>query len=447
MLENAEATKEPKVFSVEELNKFIRQTLESQLDTFWLKGEISNFKPHTSGHFYFSLKDPQAQISAVMFRGYNSKLKFKPADGMEVLVRGKISVYEPRGSYQIICDMMEPVGAGALQKAFEQLKLKLKLEGLFDSARKRPLPSFPKVIGIVTSETGAALQDMLNVLKRRNRLVEVILAPSQVQGDAAPANIVEQLQKLYLVKKIDVIIVGRGGGSIEDLWAFNNENVARTISQSPVPIISAVGHEIDFTIADFVADVRAPTPSAAAELVVQNTADIEKRRQQLQSKLILIWNNKFNYLKLQLQKLTQGIVDPKKKFQDLILRNDELQLRLQNAMQNFLNNLTLKLKVNKSRLINPQVLVQKAKESIIQNTEQLKLIIKNILNQKSARFSEQVAVLNSINPLAVLSRGFSVSRTNGKILTSIKNLKIGDSIQVELTDGIIDSKIDNITQK
>lgn len=447
MLETSESANENKVFSVEELNKFIRQTLESQLDTFWLKGEISNFKPHTSGHFYFSLKDTQSQISAVMFRGYNSKLKFKPTDGMEVLVRGKISVYEPRGSYQIICDMMEPVGAGALQKAFEQLKQKLKLEGLFDPARKRPLPQFPKVIGIVTSETGAALQDMLNILKRRNRLVEVILAPSQVQGDSAPANIVEQLQKLYQIKKVDVIIVGRGGGSIEDLWAFNSENVARTIAQSPVPIVSAVGHEIDFTIADFVADVRAPTPSAAAELVVQNAIEIEKRRQQLQSKLILIWNNRFNYLRLQLQKLTQGIVDPKKKFQDLILRNDELQLRMQNAMQNFLNKLCLKLKVNKSRLVNPQILIQNAKENVVQNTEQLKLIMKNIVNQKNAKFSELVAVLNSLSPLAVLSRGFSVSRYEGKIVTSTKNLKLGDSIQIELTDGVIDSRIDKITKK
>jgi len=447
MLENTEAKKEPKVFSVEELNKFIRQTLESQLDTFWLKGEISNFKPHTSGHFYFSLKDSMAQISAVMFRGYNSKLKFKPTDGMEVLVRGKISVYEPRGSYQIICDMMEPVGAGALQKAFEQLKEKLKSEGLFDSSKKRALPTFPKVIGIVTSETGAALQDMLNILKRRNRLVEVIIAPSQVQGDAAPANIVEQLEKLYLVKKVDVIIVGRGGGSIEDLWAFNNESVARTIAKSPVPIVSAVGHEIDFTIADFVADVRAPTPSAAAELVVQNTADIEKRRQQIHSKLILIWSNRFNYLKLQLQKLTQGIVDPKKKFQDLILRNDELQNRLTYAMQNFLNDKKLNLKLFESKIISPNVFIKNMKDKVFQNADQLKLIIKNILNQKNAKFSEQVAVLNSLSPLAVLSRGFSVSRVNGKILTSVKNLNSDDSIQVELADGIIDSKIIKVTHK
>lgn len=245
------------VFSVEQLNRLIRQTIEGNINTIWVRGEISNFKPHSSGHFYFSLKDKQSQIKAVMFRGYNSRLKFKPKDGTEVIVRGKISVYEPRGDYQIICEMMEPVGAGALQKAFEDLKLKLKSEGLFDPAKKRPIPLLPRHVAIVTSPTGAAIQDMLNVLSRRNRSVRITLVPTIVQGEAAAPQICEAMKKAFLLPDLDAVIVGRGGGSIEDMWCFNDENLARIIASSPVPVISAVGHEIDFTIADFVADLRA----------------------------------------------------------------------------------------------------------------------------------------------------------------------------------------------
>ena len=254
------------VYSVEQLNITIRQTLEGQLGIVWLQAEISNFKPHSSGHFYFSLKDSKAQISAIMFRGSNSKLKFKPHDGLEVIVRGKITVYEPRGTYQIVCDSMEPVGAGALQKQFEQLKEKLKQEGLFDPLQKKVLPAFPKSIAVVTSPTGAAIQDILNIMSRRAPHVSVTVVPAIVQGAAAAPQICEAFRKAMLLKP-DVIIIGRGGGSIEDMWCFNDETLARLIASCDIPVISAVGHEIDFTICDFVADLRAPTPSAAAELV------------------------------------------------------------------------------------------------------------------------------------------------------------------------------------
>jgi exodeoxyribonuclease VII large subunit len=298
--EDAQESKEPKVLSVSDLNRYIKELLEGQFATIWLKAEISNFKAHTSGHFYFSLKDSRAQISAVMFRGYNGQLRFRPEDGMEVLVRGKITVYEPRGNYQIFCEMMEPVGAGALQKAFEQLKAKLQKEGLFDEARKRPLPALPRHIAIVTSPTGAAIRDMLNVLGRRFKGAHVTVIPCKVQGDAAPGEIVEAIKLAQKLKDVDVMIVGRGGGSIEDLWAFNDERVARAIAAARVPVISAVGHEIDFTIADFVADLRAPTPSAAAELVVRNAADLVDRLRGYQRALTLALAQRMNFSREQL---------------------------------------------------------------------------------------------------------------------------------------------------
>ena len=273
-----EKSSEPSVLSVEQLNVYIKQLLEGQVGQVWVRGELSNFKAHTSGHFYFSLKDSKSQITAVMFRGHNARLKFKPTDGMEVIVRGRITVYEPRGNYQLMCEMMEPVGAGALQKAFEQLKMKLKAEGLFDAARKRPIPTFPRHIAIVTSPTGAAIRDIMNVLSRRAKSIQVTVVPTVVQGEAAAPQICEALAKAIKLRDVDAIIVGRGGGSIEDMWCFNDEKLARAIAASPIPIISAVGHEIDFTIADFVADLRAPTPSARAACSARSRGGARRSR-------------------------------------------------------------------------------------------------------------------------------------------------------------------------
>ena len=243
----AAAAPENRILTVEQLNMQIRSLIEGQIGIVWIQAEISNFKPHTSGHFYFSLKDSKSQISAVMFRGHNSKLKFKPHDGLEVIARGRITVYEPRGSYQVAVESMEPVGAGALQKQFEQLKEKLKLEGLFDSSRKKAIPAHPQKVAIVTSPTGAAIQDILNIMNRRAKAVEVIVVPTIVQGAAAAPQIAEAFVKAERINP-DVIIIGRGGGSIEDMWCFNDEKLARLIAASKIPVISAVGHEIDFTI-------------------------------------------------------------------------------------------------------------------------------------------------------------------------------------------------------
>src|SRR3954451_24370825 len=260
--------RERRVFSVSELTAAIRGVLETGFGEIWVEGELSNCRTWNTGHVYFTLKDGDAQVKAVMFRSAVRYLKFKPEDGMHVIVRGQLSVYEPKGEYQIVCEHLEPRGLGALQMAVEQLKTKLQAEGLFDAARKRPLPALPRIIGIVTSLDGAALRDIIKVLRRRHPNAHLLIRPTRVQGEGAAAEIAEALRAIVKVAGVDVVIVGRGGGSFEDLLAFNQEPVARAIASSPVPVVSAVGHEVDVTIADFVADLRAPTPSAAAELVV-----------------------------------------------------------------------------------------------------------------------------------------------------------------------------------
>ena len=386
------SVKSPSVLSVEQLNKQIRNLLELNIGTVWVKGEISNFKPHASGHWYFSLKDASSQISAVMFKGQNSKMRFKVQDGLEVIAKGKITSYEPRGTYQILCEFLEPVGAGALQKAFEQLKEKLAAEGLFDASRKRALPMFPKQIAVVTSPTGAAIKDILNIIKRRNKSVAVTVIPTQVQGATAAQQIVESLDQAYKVKNFDVIIVGRGGGSIEDLWCFNEESVARKIAQSPVPIVSAVGHEIDFTIADFVADLRAPTPSAAAELVTKDTVELQNRLLQLQRVMISSIQKKFLSFSEKLHGLRKRLLDPRKKIQDLILRNDEL-------------------------------------------FERLHLAVKNAFTFKKLKLQKLMALLDTLSPLKVLDRGFSITKKNDELITRLNQVEVNETIQVVLAQG------------
>lgn len=418
-------SKEPKVLSVSDLNRGIKDLLEGQFATIWLKGEISNFKAHTSGHFYFSLKDSKAQISAVMFRGYNSQLRFRPEDGMEVLVRGKITVYEPRGNYQIFCEMMEPVGAGALQKAFEQLKAKLQKEGLFDESRKRPLPSLPRHIAIVTSPTGAAIRDMLNVLGRRFKGAHVTVVPCKVQGDAAPGEIVEAIKLAQQLKDVDVMIVGRGGGSIEDLWAFNDERVARAIAATRVPVISAVGHEIDFTIADFVADLRAPTPSAAAELVVKNASDLVERLKGLERALRLSLAQRLNFAREQLGYFTKRLVDPQRRIQDASMRNDELLQRLELITIRALNDRKRQIPILSARM---------------RTSMQTGLI------RKRDALAKFMAVLDSLSPLKVLDRGFSMVMVGDKIVTAADDLKPNDKVTIRMCQGSIEAQVTQINK-
>ncbi len=431
---------ENRILTVEQLNMQIRSLIEGQIGMVWIQAEISNFKPHTSGHFYFSLKDSKSQISAVMFRGHNSKLKFKPHDGLEVIVRGRITVYEPRGQYQVAVESMDPVGAGALQKQFEQLKEKLKLEGLFDSIRKKPIPAHPQKVAIVTSPTGAAIQDILNIMNRRAKSVEVIVVPTIVQGAAAAPQLCEAFQRAEKLNP-DVIIIGRGGGSIEDMWCFNDERLARLIAGSFIPVISAVGHEIDFTICDFVADLRAPTPSAAAELVAKSSAEIAQKLIQLDRSLAFSMKKRMDMMKQSVLHLSKRLTDPKKKLQDLMLRSDDLFNRLENAIAVNINHLKKDVQILQSKLISPVQVISSMKLNLDKKNMRLHSLMNfNIQNQKS-QVQNLMSLLDSLSPLKVVERGFSITKRQDELVKSIKQVKIKDLIEVRVKDGFIDAEI------
>lgn len=419
----AEPAPEPAVLTVGQLNKLIRRQLETEFSALWLKGEISNFKSHPSGHFYFSLKDKDAQISAVMFRGYNSQLRFRPEDGMEVVVRGKITVYEPRGNYQIMCESMEPVGAGALQKAFEQLKRKLEGEGLFDQSRKRPIPAVPKHIAIVTSPSGAAIRDMLNVLSRRYKAARITLVPATVQGARAAGEIVKAIQLANSLSDVDVLIVGRGGGSIEDMWCFNEEVVARAIVASRVPVISAVGHEIDFTIADFVADLRAPTPSAAAELVAKNADELATSIRRLERNLVGAMRARFSRMVDRVRSTQRLLVDPRRRIEDAILRCDDLIERLERAVFDSIDK--------------TQMLVEMTEE-------RLETRLRRRLDAAKAKFVRTAAMLDGLSPLRVLDRGYALVTLENRALTDSSNAKPGDTLSIRLAKGEVEATVKNV---
>ncbi len=404
-----EITAEPyeqkkKVYSVTQLNREARMILESRFATVWLEAEISGLKKHTSGHFYLSLKDDKSQISAVFFSRYNMMLRFDIKDGLQVMVMGKISLYEPRGQYQFFIERMEPKGMGSLQLAFLQLKEKLEKEGLFEESRKKPIPRFPRTVGIVTSATGAAIKDILNVMGRRFSGTEILLYPVQVQGAGSAEQIARAITDLNRMGGIDVMIVGRGGGSIEDLWAFNEEVVARAIAASRIPVISAVGHEIDWTIADLVADLRAPTPSAAAELVVQNQAELEKRLADLKFRM----NNR----------ALLAVRDAKRRLEDLVQSYAFKQ---------------------------PGILVQQFAQRVDELSRQLQNYLKSFLLHKSQAFGNAAGKLNALSPLAILERGYSVSFTeNGKLLKDAGKVKPGDSIKTKLWRGTVHAKVTRV---
>ncbi len=385
------------VLTVSGLNAYIRSMFDDDpnLTYVFLSGEISNFTAHrTSGHLYFSVKDSKSAIKCVMFAGNARLLKFKPDNGMSVLLRGRVSVYEISGQYQFYVEDMQPIGIGALSLAFEQLKQKLSLEGLFDDIHKKQLPMYPQRIGVITSDTGAAIRDIQNVINRRFPLCEIVLCPVLVQGDKAASQITSAVTLFNEKKLADVIIVGRGGGAIEDLWAFNDEGLAREIFKSEIPIVSAVGHEIDYTICDFVADMRAPTPSAAAELVVPDVRDIvmgidvvlERMHELVKSKITLAYD-KVSCLEKIMKKLSP-IVD----LQNKMLMVDNLSSRLD-------------------------------------------LVYTSLIEKKYNCFSNLVAKLESLNPLAILSRGYSIIKKDNNIIKSTKCILPGDQVDITLSDG------------
>lgn len=440
---NEDSVRQSVVYTVEQLNGEIRNILENQLGVIWLKAEVSNFKPHSSGHFYFSLKDSKAQISAVMFRGHNAKLKFKPHDGLEVIVRGRITVYEPRGNYQIVCDSMEPVGAGALQKQFEQLKEKLKQEGLFLADKKKPIPTYPQHVAVVTSPTGAAIQDILNIMRRRAKSVKLTVVPALVQGVGATKSLCEAFENAQKINA-DVIIIGRGGGSIEDLWAFNDETLARLIARSKIPVISAVGHEVDFTICDFVSDLRAPTPSAAAELVAKSSVEINQRLEQFY-RLLRLSMEKNLKLKIQnLQLAKRRLIDPKKTLHDFFIKNDELLSRLESSMQTYLLHLKKDIQILEKKLVSPSQTIQKLKSGVDKNLIYLVKHFENHLTRTELVLKNNMAKLNSLSPLAVVERGYSIVMKDNKIIKSVKQIKKSDNIDIRLSDGIVKAELKEV---
>lgn len=389
-----------KVFSVSELNRQIKNCLEEQFSDLWIEGEISNLKPASSGHLYFSLKDSQSQVSTVMFRGAAMKMRFQPENGLSVLAYGRLTVYEPRGNYQIIVEHMEPKGVGALQLAFEQLKKKLSAEGLFDESRKKLLPFLPKKIGIVTSPTGAVIRDMIHVLTRRFPTIQILLRPVLVQGPGAAQEIAEAVHEMNERQDIDVLIVGRGGGSVEDLWAFNEEVVARAIAQSKIPVISAVGHETDFTIADFVADVRAPTPSAAAELAVPVREELfytlEKQRRSLYQNI----SSKIENYELILKRWETYFRDPGRGLTESLLKIDHIREQMISCMEH--------------------------RFSFLQQT----------LNHRKEH-------LTALNPTAILARGYAVAKriSDQQIIRDAALLKDGDAVEVQVYQGSFKSRV------
>ncbi len=405
--------------TVTQLTKYIKYRLDNDqnLMKVYLKGEISNFKAHSRGHLYFTIKDENTRINAIMFSTYASKLKIAPLDGMKVLVNGKISVYEPSGNYQIYVESLEEDGVGNLYIAFEELKKKLEKEGLFDKSKKKKIPLIPERIGIITAPTGAAIKDILSTLKRRWPLAETILFPSLVQGKEAASDIVRNIE---LSKKydLDVLIIGRGGGSIEDLWCFNEEIVARAIYDLNTPVISAVGHEIDFTICDFVADLRAPTPTGAAELAVPNINDIINFLTQLKIRTINSINNILDFKKKSLLNLKNNYIlkNPLTIYQIKEEKFDNLLNRLINTQKNLLN-------INNNKL------------DFLKNN--LNKAILNILNEKKHKYVNIISKLEVLNPLLTIKRGYSIVKKENKVISSKKNIKKKDHLDIELSDGSI----------
>ncbi len=437
-----------KIFTVSEITGEVKQALD-KLGVIWLQGEISNFKRHSSGHMYFSLKDERAQIKAACFRNSNIYLKFRPEDGLEVIARGRISVYEPRGDYQIIIEYMEPKGLGSLQLAFEQLKERLRKEGLFDEGHKVSLPLLPRKIGIVTSPTGAAIRDMLRILKRRNASLHVLIYPAKVQGLGASDEIAAGVRYFNTRRDVDVIIVGRGGGSIEDLWAFNEEVVARAIYRSEIPVISAVGHEVDFTIADFVADLRAPTPSAAAEMVSGARDDLRVTVGSLSGRLVRAMRQNIEKRRYDLERFARNrafSIAPTM-IRDFQQRFDEATLRLSHAMRDHLAGVRHHSQMLQMRLAKIDLLqiIERRKEVVARNLQHLASMMSVRLQKVRSMIELSAGRLEALSPLAILQRGYAICRDErGIIIRDATRVAPGDRVDVRLARGVLDCRVEAV---
>lgn len=486
---------EPHIYSVRELTGDIQGILEAAFESVWVEGEISNLRVAASQHAYFVLKDDKAQIRCVLFKGYRAGIKYQPEDGDQVLLFGRVTVYGARGEYQVIVENLEPRGLGALQKAFEQLKAKLGAEGLFADSAKKPLPEYPWNVGVITSPTGAAVRDILQIIRRRNPLVSVLLHPVKVQGEGAAQEIAAAIREMNRLGGLDVLIIGRGGGSLEDLWAFNEEIVARAIAASKIPVVSAVGHEIDFTIADFAADLRAPTPSAAAELTVPVLDDALRRIHNGDLRLLSTMNNQIQSYRERLRGLIERrffrqprhILEPG--FQRLdelnhrliqaldrwaVLQKQRLEglarqlfqatpakiIRLQeekrgrlhpalfNRMKNLLDIKRERFRAVQKRLgrISPETMLLRKEEQRAGLHHRLARQAKSRLELEKKRFEGAVKNLNALSPLSILDRGYAICTHNEKALLKSRAVKPGDQVRVRLSEGKLDCTVDDIPE-
>lgn len=448
-LDESSQSRQQQIFTVTRLNSAVRMILEQDLGLVWLTGELSNLAMPSSGHWYFSLKDISAQVRCAMFKGNNRRVPFRPQDGMQVLVQARVSLYEPRGDYQLIIESMQPAGDGMLALRFEELKRRLGAEGLFDEGRKRLLPREPRAVGLVTSATGAALHDMLTVLERRAPDLPVFIYPTQVQGSAATAQIVAAITLANRRAEVDVLIVGRGGGSLEDLWCFNEEAVARAIAGSAIPVVSAVGHEVDVTISDFAADLRAPTPSAAAELVVPDRSARAQRLVHLKQRLVQAISRRQTAARHGFALLQKRLdhQDPKRRLEQQSQRLDELSGRLQQLLnlrlhqgERRLANLELRLQAR-----SPSTLLAAGKRRHQLAEERLHTLMSKRQDLAAHCLAMLSARLDGVSPLATLGRGYSITRTpSGEVISRAAQVSPGQQLVTTLAEGDLRVRVEEV---
>ena len=442
----------PPLLTVSELTRQIRSHVEHQFPSVWVEGEISNLRCPSSGHQYLTLKDQGSQIRAVLFRSQAQRLKFALQDGLEVMVQGRLTVYEPRGDYQLLLEAVEPKGIGELQLAFMQLKAKLEAEGIFQETRKQSLPYFPERIGVVTSPVGAAIHDMLTIMHRRWSLAQILLAPVAVQGETAAGQIAAAIQMFNQLSpqfgKVDVLIVGRGGGSMEDLWAFNEEQVVRAIAASRIPIVSAVGHETDVTLADFAADVRAPTPSAAAELVVPDRLLVKEQVGQHRIRLERSFKSFVTTLTVRIQQMTQRLPEPRLILGHFVQRVDELERQLYRNVKHVCRNIQLLLLQHQSAIweANPLSTIQQEQGRLVELKRHLVQGMQNsiLLGRHQSKIS--ISQLHQLSPLAVLARGYGIVKDlrSGKVLKKSTDTMVGADVHATLSEGELVCRVQKI---
>ena len=441
---NQPTSNNQEIISVSEVNSLAKGILERDLSNIWIQGEISSFTAHSSGHWYFTIKDKNSSLSCVMFKFENQNILFEPKVGDELILNGNVGIYAPTGKYQFNVKHIEVFGEGALLKAYEELKKKLEREGLFEASNKKDFPTMPKSIAVITSETGAVLRDIVTVLRRRSPTLVVTLIESQVQGREADKFIVQAIKTANKRKDFDLIILARGGGSIEDLWCFNMESVAREIFKSRLPIVSAIGHETDFTISDFVADLRAPTPSAAAELISENHFYLSDSLERITNEIIKIISNKINYIGDNLKNLLKLIRHPGDKLRETTQQIDNYEMRIKNSLMNLIlkKSKDLEQEISILKSSSPQIKIQASNNKLEIISSALRNGIKANLEKKKKRFSLELSTLQAVSPLSVLARGYSIiSDEEGRIVRSSKNLSLNQKIKARFGEGQIIAKV------